>query len=238
MQGAIAADQAPLKSPFVENSQRALAYGCGGLNIPGPTGEADDLGYGVVLVLPPNCYQPVTDAGLIDWYKALHAARGTRSIQIHFNKFPQMTGIGIPVEVIAELARHAPDRFAGIKDSSGDLDYCRAIAAANPALSDFQSSEAAIEPAHADGFAGCISASGNMTAPLAAEIWELRAAPPATRCRDLLRQGGAIAGPTLVANVKSLAADRTMNALWRAVLPPFRPLPEAAGQDLKIALKE
>ena len=287
MQGVIAAvptpidaDNAPLKSPFVEHCQWALANGCDGLNILGSTGEAnsfdnasrravmawaaealpknrlmvgtgtpslqetieltgyaDDLGYRVALVLPPYFYKPITDVGLIAWYKALHAALSTRSIQIYFYNFPQMTGIGIPAGVIAELAQHAPGRFAGIKDSSGDLDYCRAIVAANPALEVFPSSETALETAHLDGFAGCISASANITAPLAAKIWELRASPPTSLCQELACQRESIAGPTLVSNVKSLVADRTQNAVWRAVLPPFRALPKAAGQDLRAALE-
>ena len=201
------------------------------------TKHADDLGYGVALVLPPYYYKPVTDEGLADWYMALHDALGGRRIQVYFYNFPQMTGFGIPVGVIADLARQAPARFTGIKDSSGDLDYCRSILAINAALRVFPSSETALGSAHADGFAGCISASVNITAPLAAQIWAQRQSPPADLCAEIARQRGVIAGPTLIANIKSLVADRTEDTRWRAVLPPFRLLPEARGQELKTALK-
>ena len=146
------------------------------------TEHADDLGYGVALVLPPYYYKPATDAGLIAWYMALHEALGDRAIQVYFYNFPQMTGINIPVEVIAELARRAPERFAGIKDSSGDLEYCRAIVAANGDLKVFPSSETALESAAQDGFAGCISASVNITCALAGRIWAER---DRTSCRSL-----------------------------------------------------
>lgn len=201
------------------------------------TEHADDLGYGVALVLPPYYYAPVSDEGLISWYTALHEALGERKIEIYFYNFPQMTGIGISVEVIARLAKHAPARFTGIKDSSGDLNYCRSIVAIDAALRVFPSSETALESAYADGFAGCVSASVNVTAPLAGQIWSQREMPPADQCSEIARQRGLIAGPTLISSIKSLVAERTQEPQWRAVLPPFVSLTEAAGQDLKTALE-
>lgn len=201
------------------------------------TEHADDLGYSVALVLPPYYYKPATDAGLISWYLTLHEALGDRPIQIYFYNFPQMTGITIPLDVISHLATQAPERFTGIKDSSGDLAYCRSIVAANKDLHVFPSSETALETAHADGFAGCISASVNITAPLAGQIWEKRSTPPADLCAEIARQREAIAGPTLVANIKSLVADRVQDPRWRAVLPPFLPLNETSAKDLRSALE-
>ena len=201
------------------------------------TEHADDLGYGVALVLPPYYYKPLSNAGLIDWYMALDEALGSRAIQVYFYNYPQMTGLGIPVQVIAELAQRAPTRFTGIKDSSGDLDYCRAIVATNAALRIFPSSETALETAKVDGFAGCISASVNTTAPLAAQIWAQRAVPRADLCAEIARQRGVIIGPTLVANIKSLIADRTGDPRWRAVVSPFCALPDVDGRRLAAELK-
>ncbi|NNE79386.1 MAG: dihydrodipicolinate synthase family protein [Silicimonas sp.] len=203
----------------------------------GLTEYADDLGYGVALVLPPYYYKPATEEGLIGWYMALHDALRARSIQIYFYNFPQMTGINIPVDLISELAERAPDRFTGIKDSSGDLDYCRSIVAANDTLRVFPSSETALESAKADGFAGCISATTNITGTMAAQVWAAGETPPADLCAEIARQRGVIAGPSLIANVKSLVATRVGDARWRAVLPPFIPLSESAGQDLRNALE-
>jgi len=203
----------------------------------GLTEAADELGYSVALVLPPYYYKPISNAGLVDWFAALHEALGNRHIQLYFYNFPQMTGLPIPIEVIAELATLAPARFTGIKDSSGDLVYCREIVATDAGLQVFPSSETTLESAQVNGFAGCISASVNITAPLAGQIWAQRAAPPADLCAEITRQRGVIAGPTLVANVKSLIADRTDAPSWRAVLPPFRPLPDVDQLILKMALE-
>ncbi|MSU90312.1 dihydrodipicolinate synthase family protein [Rhodobacteraceae bacterium 2CG4] len=186
------------------------------------TAAADDLGYGTALVLPPYYYAPVSNAGLVRWYTALHEALAGRGIAIYFYNFPQMTGITIPVEVIAELNRLAPGRFRGIKDSSGDLDYCRRIVAQVPGFAVFPSSETSLGVAAEAGFAGCISATVNHTAPLCARIWAGDASTALADRVAALR--AAIGAQPLIPSVKYLVARRTGNAAWQATLPPFTAL--------------
>lgn len=193
---------------------------------------ADDLGFPIALVLPPYYYKPLSPSGLQAWYLALHDALGSRDIQIYFYNFPQMTGISIPVEVISDLVSVAPNRFTGIKDSSGDLDYCRSIVSTCPSLNVFPSSETVLQSAAVDGFAGCISASVNVTAPIAAQAWSRRAAPPRTICDEIARQRGLLAGPTLIPGIKFLVGLRSNDIGWRRVLPPFTALPETVGEQL------
>lgn len=200
------------------------------------TTHADDAGFGVALVLPPFYYTPATKEGLIAWYMALHAALGDRPIQIYFYNFPQMTGIAIPVEVIAALATLAPTRFTGIKDSSGDLDYCRAIVAANASLKVFPSSETALQSAYVDGFAGCISASVNITCAMAGEIWATRSAPSAELCAEIAAKRNLIAGPTLIAGIKHLVGRRSGDKRWQRTVPPFTALDADAGDALATSL--
>ncbi|MBL4628040.1 MAG: dihydrodipicolinate synthase family protein [Roseicyclus sp.] len=197
---------------------------------------ADDLGYGVALVLPPYYYKPVSAAGLITWYTALHEALGSRAIQIYFYNFPQLTGLGIPVAVIAELSHRHPTRFTGIKDSSGDLEYARAVVAVNATLRVFPSSETVLHHARADGFAGCISASVNVTAPLCAQVWNMGADAASNLTEEISRQRAAITGPNLIPSVKHMVSHRTSDARWRNTVPPFLPLPEGAARDLETAL--
>lgn len=200
------------------------------------TETADDLGYGVALVLPPYYYKPASEAGLIEWYLALHRALGMRTIKIYFYNFPQMTGLGIPVTVIAELARQAPERFTGIKDSSGDLDYARAVVSANSALRVFPSSETALPQARSDGFAGCISATVNVTAPLCAQVWTAKGALQAGLVEEIALQRGTMAGPDLIPNIKHMVGRRTGDARWRNTVPPFLPLSDPAAHNLELAL--
>ena len=196
------------------------------------TAHADELGYGVALVLPPYYYTPASDAGLYAWYAALHAGLGARKIQIYFYNFPQMTGIPIPASVITRLREDFPARFGGIKDSSADLPYCRDLAARLPGFRVFPSSETALGEAVASGFAGCISATVNVSAPLCGQIWAARDAVP----DDLLESAGeiraAVAAHPLILAVKHMVARRSGDAGWERVVPPFLPLEEESRAAL------
>lgn len=188
------------------------------------TCHADDCGYSIALVLPPYYYKPVSDDGLVQWYASLHEALGERPVRIFFYNFPQMTGFAISTAVIEQLHRAWPRRFRGIKDSSGNLDYCRDLTARMPDLQVFPSSEVTLAEAEAGGFAGCISATVNETAPLCAELWAARATPDAALVRRISGLRSAIAAQPLIPSVKSLVSNRTGKDAWKRVLPPFQEL--------------
>lgn len=196
------------------------------------TATADDLGYAVALVLPPYYYKPVSEDGLYGYYRALHEALGARPLQIYFYNYPQLTGLVIPVKVIARLAADFPERFLGIKDSSGDLAYCREIVAALPGFKVFPSSETSLGEAAAAGFAGCISATVNASAPLCGEIWRARAAVPQDKLAQAAAIRAAIAAHPLIPAVKHMVARRTGDAVWTRALPPFAPLSEPSKAAL------
>lgn len=190
------------------------------------TRHADDLGYVVALVLPPYYYKPVSDEGLFVWYAALHDALGPRKIAVYFYNYPQMTGITLSVALIARLCAAFPERFCGIKDSSGDLAYCRQLAREVPGLRVFPSSETSLAEAALSGFAGCISATANLTAPFCAQIWAARAAPPADLVAQVAAQRGVISRQPLIPAVKYLVGRQRGDARWARVVPPFAPLSE------------
>ena len=87
--------------------------------------EAVRRGADAVLVLPPNFFRAQMDAAaLIAHFRTL--ADGLRAPVILYN-IPRATGIHMAAEVIVALARHP--NIIGLKDSSGDLKYLRAIRA-------------------------------------------------------------------------------------------------------------
>lgn len=207
------------------------------------TRHAAKLGYPIALVLPPYYYKPLTDDGLVAWYLALHEALGDSGIEIYFYNYPQMTGITIPAGVIARLRQIAPARFTGIKDSSGDLAYCRALAAAFPDFAVFPSSEISLGEAEQSGFAGCISATTNQTSVQSARVWRARSAASKADLEEMAAIRGAIAGPALVASVKALVSERTGDPIWNRVMPPFVSLTGdqravLAGNVLRVALPQ
>lgn len=195
------------------------------------TVHADDLGYPVALVLPPYYYKPATEEGLYQWYRALHLALGNRPIKVYFYNYPQLTGLAIPVPVIARLRAEFPSRYCGIKDSSGDLDYCRKIAAELPGFAVFPSSETSLGEARSSGFAGCISATANISAPLCARAWN----SPDVDDRLLRRIGdirSRIARHPLIPAIKYLTEKRSGKSDWRVAVPPFTALSSEAKAAL------
>ncbi|UWQ57609.1 dihydrodipicolinate synthase family protein [Leisingera caerulea] len=196
------------------------------------TAHADDLGYSVALVLPPFYYTPPSPEGLIAWYEALHQALGGRKIAVYFYNYPQMTGFALPAQVIETLHRAHPERFRGIKDSSGDLGYCRALSAALPDLRVFPSSETSLGGAAASGFAGCISATANISTPLCRALWDGRSTPEPALAEAIATIRQTVAAQPLIPAVKYLTGRRSGDPGWDNVLPPFLPLPPDARRQL------
>lgn len=192
---------------------------------------ADDLNYQVALVLPPFYYKPITNNGLFLWYQTLHEKLGSRKIKIYFYNFPQMTGLIIPIEVIEQLHNQWPDRFCGIKDSSGDLNYCRNLSK-NKNFKVFPSSEVSISEAHISKFSGCISATANQTLFLSSKAWAKKNENVDHLVSTIKHLREEISKDSLIPSIKFLVFTRTKNKDWNNLLPPFNSLNETRQQDL------
>ncbi|MCP1169566.1 dihydrodipicolinate synthase family protein [Limimaricola litoreus] len=193
------------------------------------TRHAADLGFAGALVLPPYYYKGVDDAGLYAFFKGLIEATADRPIPIYLYNFPQMTGLRFDPGFAAWLKASFPDRIAGAKDSSGDLDYAAELARI-PGFDVFPSDESALAQVPARGFAGCISATVNLTAPLAQRLW---AEPSdAALAEDLGRHRRAIAATPLIPSVKALVARLHDAPGYARVLPPLAPLSTDQAQAL------
>ena len=182
---------------------------------------AFEAGFAAALVLPPYYYKPVTDDGLFAWFAAIVHLTAETPAPIYLYNFPQLTGIALSVDCAARLAKAFPDRIAGMKDSSGDLDYAAQMASID-GFEVFPSNEVALARAQTDGFAGCISATVNINAPRAADLW---ASPnDADALRSLSESRSHIASFPLVPAIKYLVAERLEQPAFAAVLPPLLPL--------------
>jgi 4-hydroxy-2-oxoglutarate aldolase len=85
--------------------------------------EAVARGADVALLLTPGYYRAKMDApALLGHFRAV-ADSVRRPVLLY--SIPQCAGTKMPVDVIAALARHG--NIAGLKESSGDLEYVRAI---------------------------------------------------------------------------------------------------------------
>jgi 4-hydroxy-tetrahydrodipicolinate synthase len=181
------------------------------------TTHAFKLRYAAALVLPPFYYKNATQESLYQWFSNLILATGETPIPIYLYNIPQMSGLKFEPETVERLRRDFPERILGMKDSSGDFDYSAAIAKIE-GLDVFPGSETGLGLAEADGYAGCISATVNETAPLVARLWTDVSNPALLAAVSARR--AAIAALPLVSAVKYLIARRFADPEFERVLPP------------------
>lgn len=198
------------------------------------TREAAALGFGGALLLPPYYFKTPPQDGVIDYVMQLADDTADRPVPLYLYHFPAMSAVPFAVETVTTLATRLGGRLVGLKDSSNDPAYEQALAAAVPRLDIFPSDEQRIPEARAEGFAGIISGSANVTAAWCAPGWRTGDAT-AIATASTLRQ--AFDGLPLVPAIKAVLANRTGETLWQAVLPPLRRLDGADAAKLRHRLQ-
>ena len=213
-----------------------LLVGAGGCALPEAaalTRHAVGAGAAGVLVLPPFYYKNVTDDGLFAFFDGLVQRVGEARLRLYLYHFPQMSGVPISPALVGRLRARYPEVVAGLKDSSGDAEHLDSLLRAFPELAIFAGTERLLLAGLRAGAAGCISATANATAALAAEVYAAWQAGDAARAETLqqrltpIRQ--AIEGFPIIAALKHVFG-------YGALRPPLRPLDAAQAAALDAAL--
>jgi 4-hydroxy-tetrahydrodipicolinate synthase len=210
-------------------SPRRLLVGTGALPLPDVvelTRHATERSVGGVLVVPPFHFRNITDDGLVRTYDRIVQGVGQAALRLYFYHYPGLTGVPVSFPVIERLRERYPDQVAGIKDSSDEWDHHDALCSSFPDLQVFAGSERHLTPLLRAGGAGCISATVNITAPVARQAvrdWKndatvASAQSTLTELRTRLSQF-----PTIPA-LKQLLAWRLERPDWARVRPPLAPL--------------
>jgi 4-hydroxy-tetrahydrodipicolinate synthase len=184
------------------------------------TCHAAELGFAGALVLPPFYYKGVPDEGLIAVIEALVSATAARPIPIYLYHFPGQSGLPWHVALVRRLIDRFGERVAGLKDSSGNMDFAREAAALSPYFKVFPSTEAALPEAVSGSFAGCISATANLNSDLCARFY---CAGDAAALRQAVAIRKLFDGKPLVPGVKALLAHIHGEPQWARVEPPLAP---------------
>jgi 4-hydroxy-tetrahydrodipicolinate synthase len=206
-----------------------LLVGTGALPLPDVialTRHATERGVGGVLVVPPFHFRDITDDGLVRTYDQIVQGTGQDALRLYFYHYPALTGVPVSFPVIERLRERYPEQIAGIKDSSDEWDHQDALCSSFPDLQVFAGSERHLTPLLRAGGAGCISATVNITAPVARQAvrdWQndatvASAQSTLTELRTRLSQF-----PTIPA-LKQLLAWRHDRPTWARVRPPLAPL--------------
>jgi 4-hydroxy-tetrahydrodipicolinate synthase len=188
------------------------------------TRAACELGFAGALLLPPFFYPDPSNDGLVAYVSEVVRRVSHPGLRLYLYHIPQNSGIPWHRDVFRQLKLRHPGELAGLKDSSGVAGYAQDAAL----LADFDvfpSSEAWLADARASGFAGCISATVNLTANVAQEAWSrsgttegLAAARKASDLRNLFTRY------SLVSAVKAALATRYRDETWARVSLPALPL--------------
>jgi 4-hydroxy-tetrahydrodipicolinate synthase len=184
------------------------------------TRHAAELGFAGALVLPPFYYKGVPDDGLVAYIDTIVRATAEQPIAIYLYHFPQQSGLPWHVGLVGRLLGLFGQRIVGLKDSSGDMAYARAVAALAQDFKVFPSTEAALPEARTGRFAGCISATANLNADLCGRAWnsgDAAALDAAVTIRKLFD------GKQLVSGVKATLAHIHGDPAWARVRPPLAP---------------
>jgi 4-hydroxy-tetrahydrodipicolinate synthase len=204
----------------VELTRAALAAGC-------PN----------VLLLPPFYYKNPSDAGLHAFFAALIDRVNDKRLRVYLYHFPQVSAVPITTGVIELLRKsHGPETIAGLKDSSGDWNNTKMLLERFPGFDVFSGTEHYLSQNLAAGGPGCISATTNVTAPIARAVMGASGAAQAQIQEGLSELRLIIQGFPLIPALKHIKAELSREPAWRRLLPPLMPLEAAQAEALMAKL--
>ena len=147
---------------------------------------AFDLGYDGVVVLPPYYFRKATDDGLFQWFSELINKAVPRDKYLLGYHFPGIAGIGFSIDLLARLKDSFPVQFAGIKDSSHDMDFAKNVGEKfGDDLLVLTGTDSYLQFAMQNHAGGAITAPANLFSPGLREIWDfMRAGKDASSAQE------------------------------------------------------
>ena len=137
------------------------------------TRAAFELGFNGVVVLPPYFYRKATLEGLYNWYAALIQRAVPAGGALLGYHIPSVSGVALPLELLARLQEAFPERFAGLKDSSSDPEHARLLGERfGDELLVLSGNDALLSHALDQHASGCITALANLAAPDLRQVWD------------------------------------------------------------------
>ncbi len=203
------------------------------------TKAARELNFSGALLLPPFYYKGIAEDALEAYVETIIDRACGGEFGLYLYHIPQFSGVPYPISLVERLAKRFPETLLGIKDSSGDLAHAKALAERVPTLAVFPGAEAILAKAPQVNFAGCISATTNVTGAIVSRGWKARATADGLAALVTASQiRGAISEFPVIPAVKWLLAELQGDADWRRVHPPLSGLSEAQWLSLRSALAD
>jgi 4-hydroxy-tetrahydrodipicolinate synthase len=137
------------------------------------TKTAFDLGVDGVVVLPPYYFRKATTDGLLTWFShVLNQAVPSDGSLLGYH-IPPVTGVSLSMDLLARLRDTYPNKFLGVKDSSGDPEWAQALGTRfGTDLVVLNGNDRLFSLALQSNASGCITAMANLLSPLLRSVWD------------------------------------------------------------------
>jgi len=183
--------------------------------------SARDMGV-TRFLLPPPCYfnQP-SNAGLFNWFaQVLNPFSGTDARFILYH-IPQVIGVGLPIDLVADLKAGFPAQVLGVKDSSGVFENTRDLLQLK-GLDILVGDERQLAACAQIGASGSISGIANLfSARLAAVL------ASGANDADINHLVDIVLKTPVTPAIKTLVAHKYGADAWRKTFAPLDPTPDA-----------
>jgi len=201
--------------------------------------HAIELGCAGVMTLPPFYFKGLGDDGYVDYFDRFIEGVDHAGLKIYLYHIPQVSGVGLSIDLVKRLRAAYPDIIVGIKDSSGNWENTAQLLDID-GLIVYPGAELPVIDAIRLGGPGCISATANLNGTDIARVidlchagqWEqAEAAHADVKAVRLLFQDYAP-----IPAQKALLAKRTGDSRWNNLRPPFRAISTETRDALAASL--
>ncbi|MFH1852537.1 MAG: dihydrodipicolinate synthase family protein [Candidatus Neomarinimicrobiota bacterium] len=200
------------------------------------TRHALSLEVGGVLLLPPFYYKNVSDDGVFAALAAVIDRVDEPRLQVYLYHFPQLSAVPFGPELVGRLLKAFPGQLAGMKDSGGDWEHMLTIQTNFPDLRVFAGTERFLNAILGIGGAGCISATTNIGARLAAQVYANPGQDAVAIQARLIKLRNTVERYPMIPALKQIMFQRTSAAGWLNLRPPHVPLLAERARQLIVDL--
>ena len=198
------------------------------------TSHAINLGCKGALMLPPFYYKEVSDEGIFRSYSEIIQKIGSEKLKIYLYHIPQVSGVGLSINLIDRLVNEYPKVIAGIKDSSGDWENIKNIL--DRQWDDFRvfaGTESILLKTLQAGGAGCISATANINPKAIYNLYKNWVSDQAEELQIKLNKiRNLMESYPMIPALKSVVAYYSKHKEWNIVRPPLVSLKKDSQEEL------
>ena len=192
--------------------EEAIAQGRAGLMLGCPS----------FLLAPPFYFKGAGDEGLFDWFAAVLTGLGPRAGNVILYHIPQVTSVGLSMDLVGRLKKAFPAQVTGVKDSSGDWENAQALLKHHGELHILIGDERLLAKAMNLGASGAITGLANIAPDLMKPLIDGIEEP---RVNAMVE---AVLPFAVTAAVKALVGHRRKDPVaWSRMRAPLRSLGEA-----------